>query len=48
MESSRAVEDIVKVGRGFIAFHDTVHESQDAVEAVDPDIRVPTRRLDRM
>src|SRR6266852_3059120 len=33
---SWAVEDIGKAGRSFIAFHDTVHESQDAVEAVDP------------
>src|SRR5262249_52277429 len=32
---SRAIENIVKGGRGMVAFHGAVHESQDAVEAVD-------------
>src|SRR5262249_20602966 len=33
---SRPVEDIVKIGRGPVAFHVTGQESQDAVVAVDP------------
>src|SRR5262249_51648896 len=33
-EISRA-EDIVEVGRGFIAFHDALHERQGAVGIVD-------------
>src|SRR5262249_2945913 len=35
-EISRAVEDVVEVGRGLVAFHVAGQESQAAVETVDP------------
>ena len=34
-ETSRVDEDVVIAGRGFIAFHGTGHESQDAAIAID-------------